>query len=227
MSDRSAKSSSTCSGAPTNSGSPPRRRRDVARLALVLWVSLAAPPLLASDEAEALALTNFQLGPEYSQWLVGALGRVATEAEKTEFLALGDDAAAVAFVERFWARPGRDRVQRIYGERAAVADRRFGEAAFPGRKTDRGTIFILYGEPEEISFEDRRHVDDPPVELWRYPKDADAGLDGERPERVYRFAKSGDLTRMFRKGSAEDPAMIRQRRPPNARLPPSGSSWPP
>jgi GWxTD domain-containing protein len=194
---------------------------------VLLWLVAAALPALASDEADALALTNFQLGPQYSQWLVGALGRIASDAERTEFLALDGDAAAAAFVERFWAQPGRDRVRRIYDERAELADRRFGEAAFPGRKTDRGTIFILYGEPEEIEYEDQRHVDEPPVELWRYAKDAEAGLDAERPERIYRFAKSGDLTRMFRKGSPEDPAVIRQRRPPNARLPPSSGSWPP
>ena len=88
-------------------------------------------------------------------------------------------------------------------------------------------MFILYGEPEEITYEDQRHVDDPPVEMWRYSKTAEVGLDGKKPERVYRFAKVGDLTRMFKKGSPDDPAVARERRPPNARLPQGDPSWPP
>jgi GWxTD domain-containing protein len=196
-------------------------------LVAVALGSAFAPPLLASDEDDALAWTNPLLGPEYTQWLVGAIGRIASEQERTRFLSLRDDAAAADFVQRFWAEPGREVVHRTYEERAADADRRFGEAAYPGRKTDRGAIYILYGEPEEITFEDLRHVDDPPVELWRYPKGAEAGLDGKRPERIYRFAKIGDLTRHFRKGSPEDPAVMRERQPPNSRVPPRDSSWPP
>jgi GWxTD domain-containing protein len=188
---------------------------------------LPSAVLASAPDDDPLEWTNFLLGPEYTQWLVGAIGRIANEQEREQFLALRDDAAAAAFVERFWSAPGRDRVRRIYEERATDADRRFGEAAYPGRKTDRGTVYILYGEPEEISFEDRRHVDDPPVEMWRYPKDAPAGLDEERPERSYRFAKRGDLTRFFRKGSSEDPATIRERLPPNVRVPPREGSFPP
>ena len=220
MSDRSAKSSSTSCDGPTSSRvrCPSRASCSGAALflATLLW-SGSAPA--ANDDLDPLALTNFLLGPQHSQWLVGAVGRIASEEERTEYLALDDDAAAAAFVERFWAKPGRDRVRRVFEERAEIADRRFAESAHPGRKTDRGAIFILYGEPEEITFEDRRHVDDPPVELWRYPKGAEAGLDASRPDRTYRFARRGDLTRLFRKGSADDPAVIRQRRPPNARLP--------
>jgi GWxTD domain-containing protein len=201
------------------------RRRRAAYAAAFLAAFLA--PELARAEQDALDWTNFLLGPEYTQWLVGAIGRIASEAERAQYLALRDDAAAAAFVERFWAQTGRDRVRRVYDERAATADRRFSEAAYPGRKTDRGTIYILYGEPEETTFEDRRHVEDPPVELWRYPKTAEAGLDGERPERIYRFSKRDDLTRFFRKGSAEDPAVIRERLPPNARVPPGEPTWPP
>lgn len=229
MSDRSVRNSSTSCAGRTNSRLHHRRRRLpwVALVAASALVAAAAQPLCASDEDDRLAWTNALLGPEYTQWLVGAVGRIASEQERTQFLALRDDTAAADFVERFWAQPGRDRLHRIYEERAADADRRFGEAAYPGRKSDRGAIYILYGEPEEITFEDNRHVDDPPVELWKYPKGAEAGLDGERPERIYRFAKIGDLTRQFRKGSAEDPAVQRERLPPNARVPPRESSWPP
>lgn len=216
MSDPSARNSSTCCAVRTSSGT---------------WVAVVLTTLLwgveAAAETDPLAWTNFLLGPEHSQWLVGALGRIATDAERKEFLSLEDDAAAAAFVERFWAQPGRERVRRIYDERAVLADRRFGEAAHPGRKTDRGTLFILFGEPEETSFEDLRHVDEPPVELWRYPKGAEVGLDGTRPERIYRFAKRGDLTRMFRKGGQDDPAVLRRRMPPSVRLPSGGRPDPP
>lgn len=186
---------------------------------LVLGLLLFSPSLAAapSSEDDALALTNPLLGPEYAQWLVGAIGAIATEAERAEYLALRSDAEAEAFIEEFWTRPDRAEIRAVYVERAEEADRRFTEAAYPGRRTDRGCLFILYGEPEETEYEQFRNVDDPPVELWRYPKKTGPGLDGERPRRVYRFVKTGDLTREFRKGGPNDPARIRERLPPGTR----------
>jgi hypothetical protein len=34
----------------------------------------------------------------------------------------------------------------------------------------------------------------PPLEVWIYGPDAPSGLDGQRPNPLYRFIKSGDLT---------------------------------
>ena len=85
----------------------------------------------------------------------------------------------------------------LYETRAAEADKKFSEAAVAGRRTDRGTIHILYGEPESVEYEEFRDVSGPDIELWRYSKKAEAGLDGRRPEREFRFAKLDDLTRFY------------------------------
>ncbi|GMU66213.1 MAG: hypothetical protein AMXMBFR36_24870 [Acidobacteriota bacterium] len=120
-----------------------------------------------------------------------------------EFTALVDDEAALAFVERFWGvrdpdpqRPSNP-VREAAERRAAEADQRFAEAGRAGRASDRGTIYVLYGEPEKIEFEPSDLYGEPPLELWRYPGDAAKGLDGKRPQRVYRFARQGDVTKFY------------------------------
>ena len=178
--------------------------------ALVAALALAAAPTAADSK---LDLLNLALSPELASWLVGANARLATTAEQKEFLALADDAAAAAWIERFWqkrdpdpTRPGNP-VRETAEQRAAEADRRFSEADAAGRRTDRGTIFVLYGEPEESTHEPGDFKGEPPVEVWTYPKDAPAGLDGKRPEPRYRFIERGDRTVFYA------PGVARPRRP--------------
>ena len=80
-------------------------------------------------------------------------------------------------------------MRETFDERAAAADQRFSEAGYLGRRTDRGTIFILYGEPEASGFEVGEFVGEPPIEEWRYQSEGRLGLDGKRPNAFYRFAK--------------------------------------
>ncbi len=173
-----------------------------AAVLLLVAVGLACAgsrPLEVSD------LTHPGLGPEYSQWLVGAVARLATPAEIDEFLALRDDAAAQEFITRFWerrdpdpARPGNP-VLATFLARATAADQRFSEAGYLGRRTDRGTIFIVYGEPDASRFAVGEFVGEPAIEEWRYQPEERLGLDGKPPNAFYRFAKGrGDLTTFYR-----------------------------
>lgn len=166
-------------------------------LVLSLVLLGAGPP------DDPLELTNPLLGPAYAQWLVGAIAHMATEQERQSYLRLRNDQAAQAFIDAFWQR--HQGLIAPYEHRAEEADRRFTEAAYPGRRTDRGTIFILYGEPDSIEYEEFRAIEEPTVERWRYDKDRPVGLDDERPKRQYRFAKSGDLTRFFKGGRSRPP----------------------
>jgi hypothetical protein len=115
-------------------------------------------------------------------------------------------------------------VRELYDTRAAEADKKFPEAAVAGRRTDRGTIYVLYGDPENTEYEELRDVSGPDIELWRYAKNAEPGLDGRRPERQYRFAKLGDLTRFY--GSKEINDQERRRRQRAEPGFPSGPSSP-
>jgi GWxTD domain-containing protein len=169
--------------------------------ALLLSAGLLAAGCGGGTAPRSLAdLTNPFLGPETSAWLIGAVSRMATPQEIDAYLALRDDAAARAFVESFWERrdPSPDRpgnpLREAFEERGTEADRLYSEAGFLGRRTDRGTIYVLYGPPSKVDFEVSAAPEDPPIELWEYSPTTPAGLDARRPAPAYRFIKRGDLT---------------------------------
>jgi GWxTD domain-containing protein len=152
-------------------------------------------------------LTNPFLGPDYSAWLVGPIARLATPEEIQAYLALQDDGQARQFVESFWAKrdtlidPLRGKtVRQVFEERSAEADRAFSEAGYLGRRTDRGAIFILYGNPTKTDYEVAPIPSDPPLAVWIYDETAPAGLDGKRPANRYRFVRRGDLTVTYTPG---------------------------
>jgi GWxTD domain-containing protein len=154
----------------------------------------------ATTPHHAADLNNTYLSPALSQWLIGAVSRMATAEEVQAYLALRDDAAATTFIEQFWARrdpdPSRagNPLRDLFEQREKDADRRFSEAGYLGRRTDRGRTYVLYGEPVKIDFEINPRAGEPPVERWSYAVESPPGLDRRRPAPVYRFVKSGDLT---------------------------------
>jgi len=185
-------------------------------LPLVLVAALAAISCggggvsVSSSVAE---LTNPFLGPEHSDWLVGAISRLATAQEIQQYLALKDDQQAAAFIEAFWAHRGNP-VREAFDSRSAEADRLYSEAGFGGHRTDRGVLFVLYGVPAKVDFEVSPVSGGPPIEVWTYGAHAPSGLDGKRPNSLYRFIKRGDLTVLYFPGAGSQP-MIPQIEPPN------------
>jgi GWxTD domain-containing protein len=150
----------------------------------------------------SLELINPALGPDYSSWMAGAAARLATPEEINEYVTLGDDTQAAAFIERFWQKhnptPGKaNPVREAFESRSAVADNRYSESGQIGRRTDRGVIYVLYGLPKKIDHEVSPVRNGPPLEVWIYGTDAASGLTGERPNPIYRFVKSGDLTVLY------------------------------
>ena len=130
---------------------------------LVVWASafgvVIADPAEAAKRrkggAKAADLIHPFLGPAYSSWLVGPIAALATDQEIARFLELSDDPAAARFIEEFWDRrdpepefPGNP-LREDFEERVQEADRRFEEGMTPGHRTERGTLFVLYGEPTE------------------------------------------------------------------------------
>jgi GWxTD domain-containing protein len=178
-------------------------------------VALAALLALAcagggTPKRSAAELTNPFLGPERTSWLIGPASRIATGDEIKQYLALTDDAAAGAFIEQFWAKrnptPGKPNpLQRAFEERSAQADKLFSEAGYSGRRTDRGTLFVLYGPPSRTDFDVSPVPNGPPLEVWSYTATTPAGLDGKKPNPTYRFIKKGDLTVLYVPG--QDPRL--------------------
>lgn len=169
----------------------------------LVGVLLAADLALAELRTyEPADVTNFQLGPEYAQWLVGPIAHLASADERRQFLALTDDAEAAAFIDGFWERRGPNRgfpptgPRITFEARAEEVDRRFTEGTSLGRRTDRGTVFILYGPPASIEFASPPRPEGEPIEVWSYPRPTEAGLDGEKPERRYAFRREGLVTRL-------------------------------
>jgi len=172
--------------------------------AVLFGVGLAVggPP----NGMDAVSLTNFHLSPAYSQWLLGPISWMAKDGEIEAYLALDEDAEAQAFIERFWGQRSNpdspwptDQPRAVFERRLGEADTRFSEGTKIGRWTDRGTIYILYGEPDNTYYEvPERPRNSPrapePVEVWSYSKDSPRGLDGEKPKRKYFFVKRGEAT---------------------------------
>ena len=159
------------------------------------------------------------LGTRYSPWLIGAVWRIADSQEIERFLSLRSDEEAERFIEDFWgrrAKPGEEvnAFRDLFERRAAEADDKFSERHFLGRRTDRGAVHILYGPPETLEYEEFRDISEPDIELWRYSKKAAKGLDGRKPERVYRFARQEDVTRIYEPPSRDELRRRARSRPP-------------
>jgi len=183
------KSSSTCCGG-----------RSLALVALLAALVAGGACAGGATPRTIEDLTNPFLGPEHSQWLIGAVARLASPEEVRGYLALRDDAAAGAFIRDFWARrdsnpaaPG-NALLAAFEARSADADRLYSESGVVGRRTARGTVHVLYGRPSNIDFEVSPNPDDGPIELWLYAEGSPAGLDARTPSRFYRFIRRGDLT---------------------------------
>lgn len=184
---------------------------------LAVFVTGVAEARKGKKGADPEEAWNPLLGIEYSHWLVGPIYHLATDDEVERYLRLTSDEEAARFIEDFWARrnEGTDffakTPEQIFEHRADEADGRYREGMVPGRRTDRGTIYILYGAPEETDYQISEKRDGPPVELWKYPKDAEPGLDGEKPKRVYRFVEVDGRTVFFTQASVTRATRERQR----------------
>lgn len=182
----------------------------------IYWLTaaslLAGSPAGAAERGKrrsADELINVFLAPGNAQWLVGPIARLAGDDEIDAYLAITDDEVAERFIAEFWSRrkpvagaPGLTARQQ-FEHLAKEADRRYSEATFSGRRTDRGTIFILYGPPDEVDYKPARRARYGEVEIWLYER-ARVGLDGRAPKRAYHFIQRDDLTRF-----AEGPEMPR------------------
>ncbi|QQR72053.1 MAG: GWxTD domain-containing protein [Holophagales bacterium] len=179
-------------------------RRQLPWVVLLLAAGCAAPSPRGRQVAD---LTNPALGPEYAQWLVGAISRLATPEEARRFLALGSDAEAERFVTQFWAQrdpkpatPENEALQ-LFESRSLEADRLLSESGFRGRRTDRGAVLILFGPPKKVDFEMSPDPRDPPIEVWFYDPGT-VGIGGQQARLSYRFIHRGDLTETYRPRSS-------------------------
>lgn len=96
-----------------------------------------------------------ELGPQDKIWLDEEIADIITPQEREAFLELSTNEEREQFRESFWERRNPDRESPIntakeeHYRRLAYADEHFS-SGIPGRKTDRGRIYIIWGSPDEI-----------------------------------------------------------------------------
>ena len=121
--------------------------------------------------------------PKYDTWLTQDVADIITDKEREVFLELGTGAGRELFVEAFWRQ--RDPIPETpvnefreeHYRRIQYANANFGKGTSkPGRKTDRGKIYIILGKPVNIvSFgSESSHL--VPIEIWFYQRDFGGGL---------------------------------------------------
>src|SRR5208337_4038242 len=115
---------------------------------------LKRPLTEKQKKANSKALKQ-ELSATYKKWLNEDVRWIITPEELSAFKQLSNDEERDAFIEQFWLRrdPTPDTPENEYKEehyrRIAYANEHF-PAGFPGWRTDRGRIYIMYGPPDQI-----------------------------------------------------------------------------
>jgi GWxTD domain-containing protein len=126
-----------------------------------------------------------QAGQEASaskKWLDEDVAYIITPRERQVFEKLQTPREKEIFIEAFWKQrdptPGtpENEFKEEHYRRLDYANRHFGrQSPLPGWKTDRGRIYIILGEPNDI-----QHFDNTaqtyPAEVWFYQGETEAGL---------------------------------------------------
>ncbi len=151
---------------------PVKRERSVLLLALLM---LCIPfPKISGQESS--------LPERFRKWLSEDVIYIIAPLEKEVFLKLSTDRERELFIQAFWKQrdptPGNaaNEFQTEHYRRIRHSERMFGrETPKPGWKTDRGRIYIMLGEPNDIQrFEGRNQTY--PSEVWFYQGMAPRGL---------------------------------------------------
>jgi len=123
-----------------------------------------------------------KLPATYKAWLEDEVATIIAPVEQEVFLKLRSDRERDLFIDAFWKQrdptpgtPGNE-FKTEHARRLAHADRYLGrDAPRPGRRTDRGRIYIILGEPNDTqNFIGKSSIYD--TEVWFYQGKTDLGL---------------------------------------------------
>lgn len=143
------------------------------RISLLLLGAVLVGPSLAIAQEQAVPQDNSakpsntkelkqrqkklakEMGNPFHNWLENEVPDIITEAERRAFLELSTNEEREQFIEIFWDKRNPDpesstnSFKEEHYRRLAYADEHFA-SGIPGRKTDRGRIYIIWGLPDEI-----------------------------------------------------------------------------
>jgi GWxTD domain-containing protein len=123
-------------------------------IATLLSISIVAQQQSQKAHQELSSQSDSQ--DAYKKWLNEDVAYIITDEEKRLFGRLKSDEEREQFIEQFWLRrdPNPDTDKNEYREehyeRIAYANQNFAVDGVPGWRTDRGIIYITYGQPDEI-----------------------------------------------------------------------------
>ncbi len=115
----------------------------------------AAKPQSPKEAKKREKRLSRELASQGDNWLGDIVPDIITEQERHAFLELGTEEERDQFKEIFWRNRSPDPdspinpVREEHYRRLAYADEHFA-SGIPGRKTDRGHIYIIWGPPDEI-----------------------------------------------------------------------------
>jgi GWxTD domain-containing protein len=129
-----------------------------------------------------IAQKSKDLPSAYKKWLEEDVAYIITPVEKEVFLKLQTDRERDLFIEAFWkhrdpiAATPENEFKTEHYRRINYANHFFGRGMpKPGWKTDRGRVYIILGEPNDIQrFEGKTTVC--PTEVWFYQGKTNVGL---------------------------------------------------
>ena len=167
--------------------------KDARRIGPPLLVLLAAVLLAAALDA-GQAPPKPQLSAAHKAWLDEEAVYIITETERSVFMKLQTDRERELFIAAFWRQRDptpetpENEFKTEHFRRIAYANRTLGrETSRPGWKTDRGRIYIILGEPQDIErYEGKSSTYD--TEVWFYQGKTELGLP---PAFYVAFFKSG------------------------------------
>lgn len=164
----------------------------VAALIVVATAWPSVPNLLASpkdkpskDDKRRQEAIRKEMESAYTRWIKEEVPYIITDEERASFKRLNTDDEREQFIEAFWERrnPNPASPENLFKEeyyrRIAYANERYA-SGFPGWKTDRGRIYIMYGPPDETESrpsggtyvrpmeEGGGETSTYPFETWRY-----------------------------------------------------------
>lgn len=135
---------------------PKRSLLLLACISIAAAVAIPASPQKSSSQKRRDRARVEESQAEYhKKWLDGDVTYIISEEEKKVFKDLQTEEEREKFIEQFWLRRDTDprtpenEFKEEHYRRIAYANERFA-SGIPGWKTDRGRIYIMYGQPAEI-----------------------------------------------------------------------------
>lgn len=150
-------------------------KKNLLLLSILIGLLFPCPTSVEADE-------KAKLPPFYKAWLEEEVVYIISPVEREVFLQLNTDRERDMFIQAFWKQRDptsgtpENEFRKEHSDRISHANRRFGRGTpKPGWKTDRGRMYIIPGEPNDIQrFEGKTQVY--PTEVWFYQGKSDVGL---------------------------------------------------